>query len=110
LAALVRSGSPSKASSSMSRLTVNPIPARIPTARTSAHRSELDSEARVNRATVQAPPKTPSGLPTTRPRITASATGCVIASPPRPTKVTPAEKNANSGTQTPADSGRMACS
>ena len=40
----------------------------------------------------------------------ATATGSVRAEPPRPTNVTPAEKKANSGTQTPAEIGRTACS
>ena len=99
------------ASSPTSSDTVNPIPPSRPTAPTSAQPRPGASAARVNRATSQVAPRMPSGLPTTSPRATPCATGSanVVCTVPR-LRVTPAANTANTGTATPADSGRHRCS
>ena len=61
------------------------------------------SSARVNRAVIQAAPKTPSGLPITSPTSTPMAIGLLSASKnPVLRRSTPEAKKAKSGTQSPA--------
>ncbi len=66
----------------------------------------------MNRASRYVVPNTPIALPSTSPSITPIATGLPSAavSPDQPPMVTPAAKKANTGTATPADSGRSRCS
>src|SRR5665647_1684524 len=96
----------------MSSDTVNPTPASIARPSTSHQARSASSSARVKRATNHVAPSTPTGLPTTSPTRMPIATGSCSAllSPLTPPTVTPAAKNANTGTATDADSGRHRCS
>ena len=78
----------------------------------SSQRSDGSSAARVNRAVSQAPPKTPTSLPTTSPSDDADAQGLRQPGSRHVARssATPAERNAKTGTATPAESGRTRCS
>ena len=65
----------------------------------------------MKRATRKVEPKTPTTLPMTSPAMTPSATASVrVARKPPSTNRTPEAKNANTGTATPAEMGRIRCS
>ena len=91
---------------------MNPIPLSSARPSTSHQLRPAASWARVNRCTTQVEPRTPAVLPTTRPRTTPTVTGSVrlTSAAPGPAIETPAAKNANTGTATPADIGRKRCS
>src|SRR6476660_7291930 len=102
----------SNASSPINNETVNPMPASSDTPRTSRQARSSSRLAWVNLASRNAVRNTPSGLPITRPAMTPSVTGSSSEAPrpDQPPTVTPAAKNANTGTATPADTGRSLCS
>ena len=102
----------SNASSPISSETVKPIPARSDRPVTSTQARPSSRSARVNRASNQVEPNTPTDLPTTSPATIPTATGSVRASanPLGPPTVTPAAKNAKIGTASPAENGWTRCS
>ncbi len=92
----------------MSRETVNPMPASSDRPTTSHQATSSASRARVNRVISQVAPVMPTVLPTTRPAMmpTAMLSVSEAPSPDRPPTVTPAEREANTGTANPAEMGR----
>ena len=102
-----------KASSPMSSDTVKPTPASTASPRTSTQR-RLGIEAGPGESGHQVGRRRTcrSSCPTTRPTTIPSATGSdrTRRRPRQPPMVTPAEKNAKTGTATPAEMGRKRCS
>jgi hypothetical protein len=94
----------------MNRLIVKPMPHSTLTPKTCPQLAPAGALAQPSRTIAQTQPKTPSVLPTSRPAVMPSDTGCSRSDQLRPASDTPALAKANIGSTRKATQGCRPCS
>jgi uncharacterized protein (TIGR00645 family) len=98
-------GRPTKARPPMNRLIVKPMPHSTLTPKTCPQLAPAGALAQPSRTIAHTQPKTPSVLPTSRPAVMPSDTGCSRSDQLRPASDTPALAKANIGSTRKATQG-----